>query len=202
MSNVHVRLRKQLLWLILDRPPLNPLTVEMLEQLTTTTRNAIQQPPRLLVLTGTGERAFCSGVDLPDDSDNKRTQLLHIAADTCAAFEELHTQGISIIALVKGNAFGAGCELAALCDTVVAREDATFRLPAVNAKVFPCALSTYLPASIGQEATTRLMQSGETLTAKEAMRLGLVHQVLTPQRFLTDTEELLVMLASLSSHSM
>jgi enoyl-CoA hydratase/carnithine racemase len=91
--------------------------------------------------------------------------------------------------------------LVALCDTVIAREDARFRLPAVNAKVFPATISVYLPASIGQEATTRLMQSGETLNAREAMRLGLVHQVLPSRRFLLDTEELLVMLTSLATHN-
>ena len=196
MPDIHVRLHKELLWLILNRPPLNPLTVEMLDQLTTAMRNAVKQPPRLIVITGTGERAFCAGVDLPDDSEEHRTQLLRAAGDCCAAFEELHTYNISTVALVKGHTFGAGCELVALCDTVIAREDAQFRLPAVNAKVFPCAISVYLPASIGQEATTRLMQSGETLNAKEAMRLGLAHQVLPSRRFLLDTEELLVMLAT------
>ena len=196
MPDIHVRLHKDILWLILDKPPLNPLTVEMLDQLTTAMRSAVKHPPRLVVITGTGERSFCAGVDLPDDEEAHRTQLLRAAAACCAAFEELQAHSISTVALVKGRAFGAGCELVALCDTVIAREDALFRLPAVNAKVFTTATSIHLPAAIGQEATLRLMQSGETLNAKEAMRLGLVHQVLPARRFLLDTEELLVMLTT------
>ncbi|GAC1393116.1 MAG: hypothetical protein NVS4B12_16560 [Ktedonobacteraceae bacterium] len=201
MSNVHVHLRKQLLWLILDRPPLNSLTLEMLEQLNVAMHTAIKQSPRLLVLTGAGDRDFCAGIELPDDSHMQQTELLKVGTETCAAFDTLRTHNIATVALVKGHAFSAGCELVALCDTVIAHENASFRLPAVNGKVFPCALSTYLPTSIGQETTTHLMQSGETLNAKEAMRLGLVHQRLSPQRFLSDAEELLVMLSSLQRPS-
>jgi enoyl-CoA hydratase/carnithine racemase len=168
----------------------------MLEQLTGTIRNALKHPPSLVVLTGTGERAFCAGVDLPDDTEAQRVRLLLAARDTSATFEELRSNSIPTVALVKGSVFGPGCELAALCDTVIAHEDARFRLPAMHAKVFPDVVSVYLPASIGQEATTRLMQSGETLTAREAMHLGLAHQVLPQRRFLLDAEELLVMLST------
>jgi enoyl-CoA hydratase/carnithine racemase len=190
---------KDILWLILDRPPLNTLTTELLRHLTTAITEAVKKPPRLVVITGTGEQAFCAGVDLPDDTEANRTKLLLAAKDTDAAFSELRAHAIPTVAIVKGSAFGAGCELAALCETIIAREDAQFRLPAVHAKVFPSAISVCLPALIGQENTTRLMQSGETLTAHEAMKLGLAHQVLPALSFLTDTEELLVMLASVGS---
>jgi|SRR5579859_1402432 len=196
MPDVRVRLHQNILWLVLDKQPLNLLATTMLEQLTVALRTALKQPLHLIVITGMGEHAFCAGVDLPDDSENRRTELLHAANETSAAFEELHARGLPIVALVKGSAFGVGCELVSLCDIVIAREDALFRLPAINAKVFPSALSVYLPAAIGQEATTRLVQSGETLNAQEAMRLGLVHQLLPTRRFLLDTEELLVMLAT------
>lgn len=196
MLSLHVRLHKNILWLILNRPPLNNLTTEMLEQLTTAMRNAIKHPPSLIVLTGTGEQAFCAGVDLPDDSEAQRVKLLLAGRDCSAAFEKLRSNAIPTVALVKGSAFGPGCELVALCDTVIAHEDAQFRLPAVNAKVFPDAVSVYLPASIGQETTTRLLQSGETLTSRGAMHIGLVHQVLPRRRFLLDAEELLAVLST------
>jgi enoyl-CoA hydratase/carnithine racemase len=198
MSDVHVRLHKDILWLLLDRQPLNSLTTEMLDKLTQAIHHAIKQSPRLIVLTGVGERAFCVGVDLPDDSEAQRGELLRAARSAEVAFDELHVHTIPIVALVKGCAYGAGCELATLCDTVIARADAEFRLPAVNAKVFPNVVSIRLPALIGHEATTRLVQNGTTLNAHEAQRLGLVDQVLSARRFVLDTEELLVMLASVS----
>lgn len=196
MSGVYVRLHNHIFWIVLDNSPLNTLTIEMLSQINMVLRRAISQSPTLLVITGAGERAFCAGVELSDDTDTQRTALLHTAQDVCTAFAELRTHGISTIALVKGIAFGAGCELVSLCDTVIAREDARFRLPPVNAKVFADATTTYLPAAIGQEATTRYIQSGETIDARTALSLGLAHQVLPAHRFLTDTEELLVMLSA------
>ncbi len=69
MSNVRIRLHNDILWLILDRPPLNILSIEMLDQLTTAMRDAIENPPRLIVITGAGDRAFCAGVDVRDHLD-------------------------------------------------------------------------------------------------------------------------------------
>lgn len=196
MSDVRIRLRNDILWLLLDHQPLNPLTTQMLEKLAHSIHQSVKLSPRLLVVTGMGERAFCAGVDLPDDSEAKRMELLQAARNTEIAFDELHFQRIPTVALLKGSVFGPGCELASLCDTIIAREDAVFRLPAVNAKVFPNAVSIRIPAMIGREATERLVQNGETLDARKAWQLGLVHQVLSSRRFLLDAEELLVMLAS------
>jgi enoyl-CoA hydratase/carnithine racemase len=200
-DTLHIRTQKDTLWLLLDKQLLNPLTTSILEQLTAAIHKALKHPPRLIVITGMGERAFCSGIDLPNDSEVHRTELLRAAREADAALEEMRKLYIPTVALVKGCAFGAGCELAALCDTIIAREDALFRLPTANTKVFPSAVSLSLPALIGQENTERLMQSGKSLTAHDALHLGLAHQVLSTRRFVLDTEELLVMLASLGTQT-
>ena len=196
MSNVRIRLHNDILWLILDRPPLNILSIEMLDQLTAAMRDAIKHPPRLVVITGAGERAFCAGVDIRDHLDGREKEMLRAVYDNCAAFEELRSHNISTVALVKGHALGGGCELAALCDTVIAQEDATFGLPEISLGVFPPVAAVYFPALIGQNATMRLMLTGETIPAKEALRLGLAHQVLSSRRFLPDAEELIAMLTT------
>ena len=196
MSNVRIRLHNDILWLILDRPPLNILSIEMLDQLTTAMRDAIKHPPRLVVITGAGDRAFCAGVDVRDHLDGREKEMLRAVYDNYAAFEKLRSHNIPTVALVKGHALGGGCELAALCDTVVAHEDATFGLPEISLGVFPPVAAVYFPALIGYSATMRLMLTGETIQAKEALRLGLAHQVLSSRRFLSDAEELLAMLAT------
>ena len=196
MSNVHVRLHKDILWLILDRPPLNILSREMLDQLTSAMRDAVKHAPRLIVITGAGERAFSAGVDIHDHLHGREKEMLRAVYDNCAAFEELRAQHIATVALVKGYALGGGCELAALCDTVIAHEDATFGLPEISLGVLPPVAAAYFPALIGQNATMRLMLTGETIDAREALRLGLAHQVLSSRRFLPDAEELLIMLAT------
>ena len=196
MSNIRIRLHKNILWLILDRPPLNILSIEMLDQLTAAMRNAIKQSPLLIVFTGAGEQAFSAGVDIRDHLDGREKELLRAVYENCTAFEELRAQKIPTVALVKGHALGGGCELAVLCDTVIAREDATFGLPEISLGVFPPVAAAYFPSLIGQNTTMRLMLTGETIDAQEALRLGLAHQVLSSRRFLPDAEELLIMLAS------
>ena len=196
MPDLHIRRHNNFLWLILDRPPLNILSIEMLDQLTAAMRQAIKDVPHLIVITGAGERAFCAGVDIHDHLDGRANQMLRAVYDNCAAFEELRAQHIPTVALVKGHALGGGCELAALCDTVIAREDATFGLPEVNLGVFPPVAAAYFPPLIGHNATMRLMLTGETISATEALRIGLAHQVLSSNRFLPDAEELLTMLAT------
>ncbi len=196
MSNVHVRLHKDILWLILDRPPLNILSIEMFDQLTSAMRDAVKHAPRLIVITGAGERAFSAGVDIHDHLHGREKEMLRAVYDNCAAFEELRAQNVATVALVKGYALGGGCELAALCDTVIAHEDATFGLPEISLGILPPVAAAYFPALIGQNATMRLMLTGETIDAREALRLGLVHQVLSSRRFLPDAEELLIMLAT------
>jgi enoyl-CoA hydratase/carnithine racemase len=196
MTNLRIRLHKNILWLILDRPPLNILSIEMLDQLSAAMRDAIKRPPRLIVITGAGERAFCAGVDIHDHLEGREVEMLRAVRDNCAAFEELRSHNIPSVALVKGHALGGGCELAALCDTVIAHEEATFGLPEVNLAAFPPVAAVYFPALIGGDATMRLVLTGETIPAREALRLGLVHQVLSSYRFLPDAEELLTMLAA------
>src|SRR5262249_57270924 len=100
MSNVRIRLHNDILWLILDRPPLNILTIEMLDQLTAAMRDAIKQTPRLVVITGAGERAFCAGVDIHDHLDGREMAMLRAVRDNCAAFEVLRTHNIPSVALV------------------------------------------------------------------------------------------------------
>ncbi|HEY4389046.1 MAG TPA: enoyl-CoA hydratase/isomerase family protein [Ktedonobacteraceae bacterium] len=197
MPDTHIRLYRDILWLVLDKQPLNPLTVGMLGQLTAGLRKAKQERPRLVVVTSMGEQAFCAGVELEEDVESQRVKLLRAAQEVDEAFNVLLQQKIATVALVKGKAFGAGCELVTFCETVIARDDATFRLPTMNEKIFPSTLSVYLPKLVGQETATRLVQSGETLTALQAQRLGLAHQVIPGKSFLSDSEELLVMLASI-----
>ncbi len=196
MPDIHIRSHKDILWLILDKQPLNPLTPEMLEQLTAALNRARQVQPRLVVLTSMGERAFCTGIKLPGDAESEQGAFLLVARDTDEAFQVLRRQGISTVALVKGSAFRAGCELAAFCETIIARDDAEFRLPSITGKIFPSSLAIYLPDLVGASVSAQLAQSGETLSAHKALHLGLVHQVIPRRRFLNDSEELLVMLAN------
>ena len=196
MSYIHIRRHNDILWLILDHPPLNILTIAMLDQLTAAIRDALKKPPHLVVITGAGEKAFSAGVDIHDHLDGREQEMLRAVYDNCAAFAELRQRHIPTTALVKGCALGGGCELAALCDTIMADERATFGLLELSLGVLPPVAAVYFPALIGRKAAMRLILTGETITAQEAFRLGFVHQILPSRYFLADAEELLAVLAS------
>src|SRR5258707_2406565 len=198
MLYIRTRLQNGILWLMLDRPPLNILSLEMLDQLSTAVREALALEPRLVVLMGVGERAFSAGVDVSEYLDGREKEMLRAISENYAAFAALRAHGIATTALVKGVALGGGCELAGLCDTVLAHEHATFGLPEIGLGVFPPLASACFPRLLGHQSTQRLMLTGETISAREALRLGFVHQVLSARRFLADAEELLVMLAATS----
>jgi enoyl-CoA hydratase/carnithine racemase len=193
IAGIHIHRRQGLLWLVLDQ---HKVTAEMLERLALAIHEGVKQPPKLVVLTGAGDHTFCTGAELHAPSSHHRKTLHGAAEKVSAAFEALRAQGIATVALVKGLASEAGCELALLCDTVIAREDAEFRFPTPDTELFPTVVSAYLPTVVGQEVATRLIQNGEKLDAHKAMHLGLVHQVLPGRHFLEDVQELLVMLSS------
>src|SRR5215470_16154535 len=121
------QLRAGLLRITINRPPLNILDLETLQALTTALRQArADGQTRLVVLGSEGERAFCAGVDIRDHLPGKDAEMIEAVQDNYRAFAELSAAAIPTVALVKGLALGGGCELAAQCDTLIAREDAQF----------------------------------------------------------------------------
>jgi enoyl-CoA hydratase/carnithine racemase len=190
MSNLHVRQQQGLLWLIFDRPPLNVLTPEMLRLLAAALRAALNRSPRLIVLAGTGERAFCGGGE-----EGLLAELHQEASGVASALDEVRRRSIPTVALVKGVAHSPGCELALLCETTIARDDAIFQLPPRDQQFFSSSLQSTLNGELGQEEAEHLLLKGATLTASDALHQGLVDQVVPRRRFVQDVEELMVMLA-------
>jgi enoyl-CoA hydratase/carnithine racemase len=192
--------RAGLLRLSINRPPLNILDLPTLQALTVALRQGrADGQTRLIVLTSEGERAFCAGVDIRDHLPGKDTEMIAAVQDQYRAFAELAAAGIPTVALVKGLALGGGCELAALCDTLIAREDAEFGLPEIKLGVFPPLAAALFHRRLAPRVALRLMLTGERIPAAEAHRLGLAHQVLAAERFHDDAEELLLMLAMLGN---
>jgi cyclohexa-1,5-dienecarbonyl-CoA hydratase len=192
--------RAGLLRLSINRPPLNILDLATIQALTAALRRARSDgQTRLIVLTSEGERAFSAGVDVRDHLPGKDTEMIAAVQDQYRAFAELAAAAIPTVALVKGLALGGGCELAALCDTLIAREDAEFGLPEIKLGVFPPLAAALFHRRLTPRAALRLMLTGERINAAEAHRLGLAHQVLPADRFHNDAEELVLMLAMLGA---
>lgn len=195
MPSIHIRSHKDILWLFLDNHRENTLNAEMLGQLAQALQKAPGRSPRLIVLAGAGEQAFCSGVDSSVYTEEQRQAVQSAAENVYSAMQNVQAKGIPIVAVVTGSACGIGCELVALCDVVIARDDSRFRFPTPEEKLFPSTITLQLPPAGGKEMVSNLLQNGETIDAHQALHFGLAHQVLPSEHFTTDMQELLVMLS-------
>ncbi len=189
------------LWRIsINRPPLNTLDLATLRALAAALRQARAEPQtRLVIVTAEGERAFCAGSEAGQPGTEQPAEQLKVQQEVARAFADLAAASIPTVALVKGLALGLGCALAALCDTLIAREDAEFGLPELAQGSIPALAAAILPRRLAPRVALRLLLTGERINAAEALRLGLAQQVLSTERFLPDAEELLLMLALLGT---
>jgi len=133
----------------------------------------------VLLLAGAGERAFCAGVDLKE-----RTVMSDVEAATYRAgelfpmYRELDGRTKPAIAAVFGHTLAGGFELALACDLIVAAEGATFGLPEVKWGLIPAAGGCRkLPALIGAARAKELILTAKTISAAEALQLGIVNRV-------------------------
>lgn len=137
---------------------------------------------RLVVLRGAGERAFVGGADIGElaglDQDSAR-EFITLVHRCCDGFRRL---AVPVIARVDGYALGAGLELAAACDLRVASERAVFGMPEVRVGIPSVVEAALLPQLIGHGRARRLLLTGETIGAEEALAWGLVDAVAPPDQ--------------------
>jgi methylglutaconyl-CoA hydratase len=134
---------------------------------------------RAVVLTGAG-RSFSAGADLNwmrRTSTYGEAENLRDANALAALMKALYELPQPTVARVNGAALGGGTGLVACCDIVVAGEDAVFGTTEVRLGIIPAVIGPYVLAAIGARHARRLMLTGERITAREAARIGLVHEV-------------------------
>src|SRR6185295_16675091 len=156
----------------LNRPPLNILDIptiarlgEVIDEITTDS-NLL-----LIVIRGSGDRAFSAGVAVQDHTPDKVVPMLESLHSTIRRLRDLEAV---TVAAVQGHCLGGGMELAMSCDLVIATEDARFAQPEIEVGCYPPVASALLPSRIGAGLTLDLALTGRTLTCEEAERLGLV----------------------------
>ena len=145
---------------------------------------------RLVILRGAGERAFVGGADIGElaalDPDSAR-DFITLVHRCCDGFRRL---AVPVIARIDGYALGAGLELAAACDLRVASERAMFGMPEVRVGIPSVVEAALLPQLIGQGRARRLLLTGETIGAAEALAWGLVDEVAAPEQLDAAVERL------------
>ncbi|HET6273752.1 MAG TPA: enoyl-CoA hydratase-related protein [Bacteroidota bacterium] len=166
--------------LVLNRPPLNVMNIAMMREINAGLEILRTSPgAKVLVIKAEG-KAFSAGVDIADHTSDKVEGMMKEFHRT---FELLHNFKIPSIAIVDGAALGGGCELAIYCDMVIASERAKFGQPEIKVGVFPPIAAAMFPRLIGRNRSLELLMSGETISAAEAERIGLINRVFPVEGF-------------------
>jgi methylglutaconyl-CoA hydratase len=139
---------------------------------------AAGEEARIVVLRGSG-RHFCTGADLAAravaPAHPEQTATSHVSLrDVLASLDSLPKP---TLAVVHGAAVGGGAAFAACCDMVIAADSAFFSIPEVRVGMPPLGVAPFLVRAIGHRNFRRYGLSGERITAVEALRLGLAHQI-------------------------
>jgi enoyl-CoA hydratase/carnithine racemase len=150
------------------------LMIEFIEQVEAL---AAREDLRALVLAGAGEKAFIGGASIPEIAALDRGSaeaFITLVHRTCDALRRLPAP---VIARIDGYALGAGLELAAACDLRVASDRSVFGMPEVAIGIPSVVEAALLPRLIGAGRARRLLLTGETIGAAEALAWGLVEAV-------------------------
>ena len=139
---------------------------------------------RAIVLTGAGDKAFVAGADIAEFEGRTPVDQWR-AMKAPSIFEAVERSPKPVIAAINGFCLGGGMELALACDIRIASVTAKFGQPEVNLGIIPGGGGTQrLPRVVGLGAALRLILTGELIGADEALRLGLVEEVLEPGQLL------------------
>lgn len=146
---------------------------------------------RVILLTGSGEKAFAAGADINELAATNTVTGTAKARRGQSVFRLIETCGKPVIALVNGFALGGGCELALSCTMRVASETARLGQPEVKLGLIPgYGGSQRLPRLVGRSAALKMLLTGEMITAAEALRIGLVDEVVSADRLMARGLEL------------
>jgi enoyl-CoA hydratase/carnithine racemase len=162
---------------------LNALNRELMVEIVEAVK-ALEVDPelRLVIVTGAGEHAFVGGADINElaalDTDSAR-EFITLVHRCCDGF---HRLPVPVIARIDGYALGAGLELAAACDLRVASNRAVFGMPEVRVGIPSVVEAALLPQLIGYGRARRLLLTGVSIDADEALAWALVDAVVPPDR--------------------
>ncbi|MHC4413711.1 MAG: enoyl-CoA hydratase/isomerase family protein [Planctomycetota bacterium] len=175
-----VRVADGIAAITLDHPPLNVLHNPMMAELNAVLETVLGEADLAAVMIGARGKAFSAGVDVGDHAPDKVADMIGLFH---GIFRKLAATDALTVAAVNGAALGGGCELACFCDIVLASERAKFGQPEVQVGVFPPVAACVLPLQIGLRKAIELTAVGETVSAPEAHRIGLVNHVYPPDEF-------------------
>ena len=165
--------------LTINRPPVNVVNREAIAEI----NNALEDVKnddsiKVLLLRGSGNKAFCAGVEVKDHVGEAMPKMMR---EFGKIFSTLRSLGKPSIAVVNGVALGGGCELVAGCDLAIASEKAKFGQPEIILGGLAPVAAAILPRLLGEKKAFEMVLLGESIGAAEAERIGLVNKVVTEE---------------------
>ena len=160
--------------LVLNRPPANVLSLELLEDINRALESLeYDRDVKVLVLSGKGSY-FSAGFELGDHLGDRAYLMLE---GFRRVYENVVKVDKPVVGVVSGSALGAGCILAAICDITLAGAGAKFGQPEIRAGVFNPVAAAILPRLVGRKRAFEMILGGASLTGAEAERAGLITRV-------------------------
>ncbi|UWZ85739.1 enoyl-CoA hydratase/isomerase family protein [Occallatibacter riparius] len=192
--NLRLELRPPIAVVTLDRPKvLNALNAATFSELSAAFETlAADASIGVILLTGAGGRAFAAGADISELSSASTPETGRaFALKGQQVFRRIETLGKPVIACIQGFTLGGGCELALACTFRIASDDARLGQPEVKLGVIAGYGGTQrLPRLVGRGAALKLLLTGEIINAQEALRIGLVDEVVPAAELMTRAEAL------------
>ncbi len=201
LENIRYELRPPIAVVTLDRPKvLNALNRQSMTELEQVFLDIQQNSEvRAVLLTGAGEKAFVAGADIGELASLSPLEGEQLAGRGQRIFHLIENCGKPVIACINGFALGGGCELALACTLRIASSTARLGQPEVKIGIIPGYGGTQrLPRLIGKGAALKMILTGEAISAAEALRLGLVDEVVEPDQLLSRAEQIAQTIAGMA----
>lgn len=190
-KSIIYNLRNEIAFITLNRPKaLNALNQELLMELNEVVDDIAQRSTvKVVIISGSGEKAFAAGADIKELKDLRAEQAEKQSAFGNHVFSKLSALPQPVIAAVNGFALGGGMELALACDLRFASHQAKFGLPEVGLGIMPGYGGTQrLGRLIGWGRAKQFILATETIGADEAYRLGIVNKVVEHSELMAEAE--------------
>ena len=169
----------ELALITLNRPEaLNALSVQVVKDIGEAIDKAAASDARALLITGSGEKAFCAGADISEFMGRTVVEALEAAEFGQNTFAKLDNLRIPSLAVINGYALGGGLELATACTLRVATANANLGVPEIKLGLIPGYGGTQrLPRLIGQGRALDMVMTGRMVGAEEALGMGLINRI-------------------------
>lgn len=150
---------------------------------------------RVIIITGSGDRAFCAGADLKERAGMSEIEVRQFIFTIRNLFTSIEALNKPVIAAVNGIALGGGTELALAADIRIASQTASMGLTETRLAIIPGAGGTQrLPRIIGIGKAKELIFTGRRVNATEALEIGLVNQICQPEDLLDECQKMAAMI--------